>query len=97
MKEIIDIGDSVICDICGEDYTNSTLSGGWLFGSSAYCPLCATPEALEKIRGYNEEKYLKSFCPIHLSFKDWVLELRGGNNQIITLTGQDFDDWLKKR
>ena len=97
MKEIIDIGESVICDVCGEDYSNSNESGGWLFVSNAYCPKCATPEALKKIQGYGEEKYLKAFCPSHLSFKDWVLELRGGDNRIITLTGQDFDDWLKNR
>lgn len=96
MIEKIDVGDSVICDVCGQDYTDSNESGGLLFGSNAYCPKCAG-EGLSKIRGYGEEKYIKGYCPKGVSFKDWVLSLRGGDNTIKILTGKDFDDYLKRK
>lgn len=82
MKEIIDIGDTVICDICNEDYTNRDDSGGFLFGTYAYCPDCAKSR-MANIRSYNEEKYIKAHCPPNMSYKDWVLQLRGGDNRII--------------
>jgi hypothetical protein len=97
MIEKIDVGNTVICDICGKDWTNRTETGGWLFASSAYCPDCATPEKYQAIKGYHEEKYITALCPERLSFKDWVLSLRGGDNTVKILTGSDFDDWINKR
>ena len=35
-REIEDVGDCVICDVCSKDWTSSTVSGGFLFGSYAY-------------------------------------------------------------
>ena len=79
--EVFDLGDSVICDICGADYTTSNESGGFLFGSYAYCPKCAV-ESLKTIHQYNEQKYIKEFCPPNLSFREWCLQLRAGENTI---------------
>lgn len=80
-ETVIDIGDKVICDQCSKDYTESDASGGFLFGSHAVCPECA-PAMLENIRKYGEERYIRGTCPEGMSFKDWVLQLRGGDNTI---------------
>lgn len=76
-----DIGNTVICDGCSEDYTNSDESGGFLFTSHAVCPRCA-PESLKRIQNFREEKYIRARCPKGVSFKDWILYLRNGNNKI---------------
>ena len=80
--EVIEVGNQVICDICDGDFTNDTESkGGFLFGSKAYCPKCAE-ERLPSIKSYNEEHYIKAYCPGDMLFRDFVLECRGGNNTI---------------
>lgn len=91
MKQIIDIGDSVICDSCNDDYTNSTECGGILLGSWAYCPKCTA-----KLTS-SEREQAELCCPAWMPFKDWVLQLRGGNNTIQVLTGDDFDSWMNKK
>lgn len=80
-EEIIDIGEEVYCDNCNEDYSESEESGGILFQSKAICPKCA-PSWLDRINFYGEGMYLNGRCPDDMSFKDWVLGLRGGNNTI---------------
>lgn len=83
VDEVDDIGEVVICDICNRDFTNSNLSGGFLFGSYAYCPFCAD-ERLSTIKKHNEENHIKAWCPENKSFRDWILEdIRQGNNLII--------------
>lgn len=85
-----DVRDTVICDgSCGQDYTNSDDCGGILFGSYAYCPNCAK-QALASARRYGEERFIKAVCPPDMSFKDFVLKLRGGNN---TIKEYSFDKW----
>lgn len=80
--EIIEIGDTVFCDVCDKDYTNNdSATGGFIFGSKAYCPKCAE-EKLPAIKGYGEEHYIKVYCPEGMSFKEFVLKIRNGNNQI---------------
>ena len=81
-RQIIDFGDMVFCDICNKEYTNLSESGGILFGSNAYCPSCS-PRLEIEARRYNETSYIKARCPKGMSFKDWVLQLRGGNNHMI--------------
>ena len=66
----------VICDICGDDCTNMNDSGGFIFGSKAYCPKCAT-EGLPVIKKYKEEHYIRATCPEGVSFPDFVREYRG--------------------
>jgi hypothetical protein len=78
----IDIGNKVICDMCGEDWTNRTESGGFLFGSYGVCPTCA-PDFLRKVKGYREEWNIRAWCPAGMSHRDWIIGLRGGNNKIV--------------
>lgn len=79
MEEVIDIGDAVVCDFCNADYTDSEESGGVLIGSFAVCPRCA-PDALRSADKHGEP--VDAVCPPDKSFKEWVLELRGGDNTI---------------
>lgn len=83
--KIIDIGESVVCDWCGDDWTNKDESGGLLFGSKACCPRCE-PKVRKLAIRYGEEKYIKNECPKGMSFKQWVLRLRGGDNTIKIFT-----------
>jgi hypothetical protein len=77
----IDIGETVICDICNKDWTDSTESGGLLFGSKAVCPRCAPAVQKDAIR-FGETEHIRAYCPEGKSFKDWVVDLRGGDNTI---------------
>ena len=86
--QVIEIGDSVVCDWCGKDYTDppeSLKGGGLLFGSKACCPECA-PRVKRSAKACGEESYIKGYCPDGMTFKNWVLELRGGKNQIKVYT-----------
>ena len=38
---IIDIGETVLCDLCNADYTDSEDEGGILMGTYSICPTCA--------------------------------------------------------
>jgi uncharacterized Zn ribbon protein len=86
--EVIDVGDTVMCDDCSEDYTNNDLAtGGLLFQSKAICPKCQ--EKWEELaRKYNEEKYILARCPVGMSFKDFVLQIRGDNHFIKITTSK---------
>ena len=78
---VIDIGDSVVCDSCNADYTNSDEKGGFMFSSSSFCPRCA-PEMMKSITLYNEERYITDYAKDGETFKDFCLRMRGGNNTI---------------
>ena len=73
--DIIDIGNTVLCDLCNDDYTDSDAEGGLLVGSYVVCPQCA-PD----IDDTGDEPIIK--CPAGMRFRDWVLRLRGGRNTI---------------
>lgn len=64
--------DDVVWDYCNEDFTNDPRTGGFLFGSYACGPCCAD-RMLKKIKGYNEERYIKAVCPPDISFSNWVI------------------------
>lgn len=90
-EKVIDCGERVECDVCGEDFPKGDpRSGGFLFGSYAYCPKCAA-ESIERIKGYKEERYIKSWCPKGMSFHDWVMQLRGGDNRMRIISGERKD------
>lgn len=78
----IDIGDIVICDSCSEDYTDSQEQGGFLFLSRGICPKCAV-ETYRQIKKFKETGYIRSVCPTGMSFKDFILGIRNGDNKII--------------
>lgn len=90
---VINIGQAVVCDQCNDDFTNSDESGGFLFGSHAYCPKCAR-ESIDAIRGYGEEKYITARCPEGMSFKEFCLGLRQGDNtiQITSIEMRESDE-----
>lgn len=75
----VDIGRLVVCDVCSDDYTDRNETGGFIFGSYAYCPTCA-PEHLKQIEGYREEFHIKARCPTDKSFADFVRDYRLAND-----------------
>ena len=87
MKDKVTIlGDIVICDTCGKDYTNSDEKGGIEFGSKAVCPKC-TPGFLKSAKKFNEENHIKRRCPDDKSFAEWVRDdLRDGEPGWISVT-----------
>jgi len=76
----LDIGNTVICDFCNQDYTDSDEIGGIVFGSYAACPLCS-PRIETSAKKHNEQQHIarpnddERFC-------DFVIRIRGGNNTI---------------
>lgn len=81
LVEVKDIGQSVVCDFCNADHSEHSEPGGFLFGSYAVCPTCAK-RALPEIQRDGDAGRIKGFCPPDKTFRDWVLELRGGDNTI---------------
>ena len=82
------IGRTVLCDICNEDWTDRAESGGFIFRGKAYCPTCAQ-KALPCIRAYREEHLIRACCPAGLPFGEFVRRYRGGDGKI---TVYSFDD-----
>lgn len=80
-REVIDIGNVVLCDICNRDYTNSDAKGGFLFESKAICPECA-PEFEAGVKKYHEEKYIRDRVRPDETFAQACLRWRGGDNTI---------------
>jgi hypothetical protein len=80
-EQIFDIGNVVICDGCGEDYTKSDAKGGVIFSGNAYCPDCKD-RIIEGAKRYNEEKYIEAICDDDVKFNDFVLAYRNGDNTI---------------
>ena len=79
--EVIDIGDSVLCDLCNADFTHSDETGGFLFTSKAVCPGCA-PVFEASIKRYHEEEYIRDRALPGESFRAFCLRLRDGDNTI---------------
>lgn len=71
----IDMGDRVICDHCNEEYTNSDLSGGFLFDGKGICPKCA-PDYLKSVESFNELEHIRAYCPSGLSFAQFIIAIR---------------------
>lgn len=72
---VIDPGNDVICDFCGDDLTDSTEQGGFLFQSKAVCPHCAD-KTMENVKKYNEKHFIRGSCPDDMSFADWIRSIR---------------------
>lgn len=71
----VDIGRNVVCDFCDADHTDSTVTGGVIFGSKAVCPTC-----VPRVQG--EPEHIKARCPEGVTFGDFVRTYRGANNTI---------------
>ena len=83
MKKIEEhnIGNQVLCDSCGEDYTLRPDVGGMVFGSSGYCPACTRRMMLD-IERYSEQSHISATCPPDMSFADFIRDYRGGDGII---------------
>lgn len=75
-ETIIHVGPFVACDVCNEDFTNRTDTGGVLWGSYAVCPDCVKDDA------FKVAKRIKATCPPGMQFRHWVISLRKGDNSI---------------
>lgn len=84
-KHIFDIGEEVYCDICGDDFTENNMTGGFLFQTKAVCPRCA-PSFEKSAKEYGEEHFIRAWAEPGETFKDFCLRLRGGNNKVIIET-----------
>jgi len=71
----IDVGDTVICDFCNEDYTKSHKCGGLLFCSYAICPDCS-----KSVNQYEKRSFIKATCPDYMPFSDWVRNVLRANH-----------------
>ena len=86
INKTITLGDTVLCDMCNKDYTDSDEKGGIQFQSKAVCPTC-TPQIEESAQKYYETEFIKNRCPKGKSFAQWVREdLRNGEPGTITIT-----------
>lgn len=77
----IDIGNTVLCDLCNEDFTNSNKSGGFIYMTKGICPNCAG-DFLKAVKKCKEEMYISQYCPKDTSFADFIRNYRGDNNFI---------------
>jgi hypothetical protein len=91
-REVIDIGDTVLCDLCNADFTNSDAQGGFLCQSKGVCPNCADRfEA--SLKKYGEERYISDRALPGETFKQACLRWCGGNNTV-TITSFDRDEMM---
>lgn len=74
--EIININPKnlVICDSCGDNYTDSDEVGGVLLSRSAFCPKCS-PRIISSAKEFNEEKFL-IYPKENETFRGFVLRIR---------------------
>lgn len=70
----MDAGDTVLCDGCNEDMTDSPKVGGVLLQRSAFCPDCA-PRIIKSAAKYNEERFL-TYPKEGETFYNFVLRIR---------------------
>lgn len=80
---VIDIGNLVACDDCGDDYTESRASGGYIWHNRATCPACAD-RVMKTLATQKLLRLMKNglHCPSNMSFADFVRAYRGDNNTI---------------
>lgn len=76
----VDIGRTVVCDACSEDYTDSLAPGGLIAGSYAYCPKC-----VDSGKFRFAERQIKARCPTLKAFADFVRDYRGPDGNKITI------------
>ncbi len=92
--ETFDIGDIVQCDLCGEDFTTSDATGGFMFVSKGVCPTCA-PGFEAEVKRCDEEQYIGERAYPGETFKAFILRMRDGNNTVTITTGDDFTKFFE--
>ena len=88
-RTVHDIGDTVVCDICNVDYTDSGAVGGFLLQSKGICPGCA-PRMDADLKKYGEEQYVRARANEGETFRAFILRMRGGDNTV-TITSFEPD------
>lgn len=83
-----DIGNTVVCDLCDKDYTNSDAVGGFVFESKGVCPECA-PNFMQTIAKYGED-YIRARANPQETYRDFILRVRNGNNKV-RISGSDAE------
>jgi hypothetical protein len=91
--EEFDVGMTVLCDMCNKDFTDSEAVGGFLFQSKGICPECA-PRIRDSLVHYGETEYIQAECPKGMSFREFCLLARAGDNKIRIYSGEDIP-WEK--
>lgn len=81
MRTVFDIGNTVICDLCNKNYTDSLVEGGLQFGRKAVCPECA-PQLEADAKRYGEERFIGDRARPGETFAQACLRWRDGNNTI---------------
>ena len=84
----LDPGDTVLCDLCNADYTESEEKGGMLFGGKAVCPQCL-PEFMKGVRKFEEEEFIADSAREDETFRDFVYRIRHGEDQIVKTPAKD--------
>lgn len=75
----------VLCAWCGEDYTDSTQSGGFIFQTSfRIYPTgpCCEAKIRQKVIAEEEERFVTSRCPRGEAFRDYILKIRNAHPHI---------------
>lgn len=98
LSQTIDIGQFVQCDWCDtvfREQDGTTLddrSGGFLFGGRPDSPRsgkatgpCCAARMEANIASFGETNYIGERCPDGVPFADWVLALRGPENNNIRI------------
>ncbi len=97
---IIELDESrVLCDLCGKDWTDSDVSGGFMFAGKSCCPECA-PGMEDRVNKEKEEHLITARCPESLSHADWITKVirplskvKGG---IKGVDIRPLREWMKK-
>ena len=61
----------VLCDWCGHDYTDETISGGLLYRAKATGPCCEAKIRRSAV-AFTEEHFIAATCPAGMPFAEWV-------------------------
>lgn len=88
-----ELGRTVLCDDCNEDFTDRADSGGIVFQSKGLCPVCA-PIWISRAEEYNETYAIKARCPNGVSFADFIREYRGPNAAVTITTADSVEEFL---
>lgn len=81
LKEVIEIGETVLCDLCNDDYTDSNEVGGCIISSWAYCPKCTSKLDHDDLKR-------AVIAPAWVPFRILVLTARNGDNTIKIYVGE---------
>lgn len=92
--ETIDMGDRVLCDWCGREYTDSDAIGGFVFESKATGPECCAKRLKVSIKVYGEQHLVRATALDGETFAAFVRRIRGDQSNEIRVYALDNIDQL---